>query len=404
MEYKGVYNADTNTPALADGAGNADTAIGDVYRVTVAGTQDLGSGNISFAVGDYVILNDAKIWEKAVTSEIVGGVSSVNGAVGDVVLDSVDLDHTQATPANWTVADESSIAAHLDELASRTVAVEAWDSDDISEGSSNLYFTEARVLANLLTGYSSTGSTLAATDSVLVSLQKLDAELELKVTTAEAAAAAPVQSVNGETGTVVLDSDDIAEGSSNLYFTEARAKSAAVADSITDGVTDVAPSQNAVFDALALKADESDLTLVEGRIDTLEADSGNSFNSGVAGEAFAADEIYLVRRAKNGETAGRYYKAQANSAINSRVVGIVIGSDQVAGDAIRVYKLGEVALGSSDSAFPAADINLIVYLSQTSAGKWTLAPTDASGDFIKEVGFVANTNLLEFQPGFGFEA
>ena len=86
-----------------------------------------------------------------------------------------------------------------------------------------------------------------------------------------------VQSVNSQTGVVVLDTDDISEGTnkyyssalfdtdfsgkdtddlsegSNLYFTDARAKSAAVADSITDAVTDVAPSQNAVFDALAGK-------------------------------------------------------------------------------------------------------------------------------------------------------
>lgn len=34
--------------------------------------------------------------------------------------------------------------------------------------------------------------------------------------------AAPVDSVNGETGTVVLDTDDISEGSSNLYYTDAR--------------------------------------------------------------------------------------------------------------------------------------------------------------------------------------
>jgi hypothetical protein len=404
MEYKGVYNADTNTPALADGAGNADTAIGDVYRVTVAGTQDLGSGNISFAVGDYVILNDAKIWEKAVTSEIVGGVSSVNGAVGDVVLDSADLDHTQATPANWTVADEASIAAHLDELASRMVAVEDWDSDDISEGSSNLYFTEARVLANLLTGYSSTGTTLAATDAVLEAFQKLDAELELKVTTAEAAAAAPVQSVNTQTGAVVLDSDNIDEGSSNLYFTEARAKSAAVADSITDGVTDVAPSQNAVFDALALKADQSDLDLAEVRLDELESDSGAVFDIGVAGESFAAGEIYIVRRAKVGETAGRFYKGLADSAVNARIVGIVVGEGQAAGDQIRVFKLNAATLETNDTLFTSSDLNAIVYLSQTVAGKWTLSPTDASGDYIKEIGFVGDVDTLEFQPGFGFEA
>lgn len=67
--------------------------------------------------------------------------------------------------------------------------------------------------------------------------------------------ASPVLSVNGQTGAVTLVTDDIAEDGSpvNLWFTDARAKAAAVADSITDGITDVAPSQNAVFDALALK-------------------------------------------------------------------------------------------------------------------------------------------------------
>lgn len=51
--------------------------------------------------------------------------------------------------------------------------------------------------------------------------------------------------------------DGISEGSTNLYFTDARARAAAVADAIADGVLDVAPSQNAVRDALALKLDDS---------------------------------------------------------------------------------------------------------------------------------------------------
>lgn len=41
---------------------------------------------------------------------------------------------------------------------------------------------------------------------------------------------------------------------SNITDFNASARSAAVADAITDGVTNIAPSQNAVFDALALKA------------------------------------------------------------------------------------------------------------------------------------------------------
>jgi hypothetical protein len=64
-----------------------------------------------------------------------------------------------------------------------------------------------------------------------------------------------VSSVNTKTGAVVLVTDDIAEDGSpvNLWFTNARAKAAAVSDeayslSTWNGVTDVAPSKNAVRD------------------------------------------------------------------------------------------------------------------------------------------------------------
>lgn len=51
--------------------------------------------------------------------------------------------------------------------------------------------------------------------------------------------------------------DAVPEGAANLYFTDARARAAAVQDTIVDGVTDRAPSQNAVADALAGKANST---------------------------------------------------------------------------------------------------------------------------------------------------
>lgn len=54
-------------------------------------------------------------------------------------------------------------------------------------------------------------------------------------------------------GTANGTTDNVPEGAANLYHTTARARAAAVSDAIEDGVTDVAPSQNAVFDALAGK-------------------------------------------------------------------------------------------------------------------------------------------------------
>jgi len=74
-----------------------------------------------------------------------------------------------------------------------------------------------------------------------------------------------VDSVNGQTGVVVLDSDDISEGATNLYFTDTRALGA-IPDATTSvkGIaklytslgtnTDGAVDQNTVNSALALKA------------------------------------------------------------------------------------------------------------------------------------------------------
>ncbi len=58
VEFKGYWNASTNTPALADGTGTK----GDMYYVDVAGIRDLGSGTQRFYVGDRV-LYDGSIWK-----------------------------------------------------------------------------------------------------------------------------------------------------------------------------------------------------------------------------------------------------------------------------------------------------------------------------------------------------
>jgi hypothetical protein len=82
-EYLGAWNASTNTPTLADGTGTN----GDFYRVSVGGTQDLGSGNVTFAAGDIVIYNGT-IWQDIPSEDLV---QSVNGFQGVVVLTTSDI-------------------------------------------------------------------------------------------------------------------------------------------------------------------------------------------------------------------------------------------------------------------------------------------------------------------------
>ena len=70
MEYKGTWNAATNTPTLANGTGDT----GDVYICNAAGTVNFGAGPITFAVGAYVVYSGT-IWQRS--SGAVGTVTSV---------------------------------------------------------------------------------------------------------------------------------------------------------------------------------------------------------------------------------------------------------------------------------------------------------------------------------------
>jgi hypothetical protein len=62
-------------------------------------------------------------WSGSVYVEISPApVTSVNGQTNAVVLDSDDINNQQAVPAYWDIADNSTIKAHLDELAARREA------------------------------------------------------------------------------------------------------------------------------------------------------------------------------------------------------------------------------------------------------------------------------------------
>lgn len=229
--YKGTWNASTNTPALS----NSDTGVtGNLYRISVAGTQDFGAGPISFDLGDSVV-NNGTVWEKWDHSD---QVLSVNGQTGAVVLGT----------------------------------------DEVAEGVTNLYFTDTRAkTAAVVNSTAGSQTDQAASVSAMKSYvtNSLDTQLanyiekpagptDGQVLTydsgtgewvAETPAAAPVTSVNGQTGVVVLDTDDVSEGSTNLYFTDSRAKTAAVVNSMAGTETDQAPSVSSVKSYVATEID-----------------------------------------------------------------------------------------------------------------------------------------------------
>ena len=166
--YEGTWNASTNTPTIVSSVGSK----GDYYIVATAGSTNI-NGITSWSVGDWIIFNGAT-WDKVDNTD---AVSSVNGYTGAVSLVTSDVPE-----------------------------------------SGSLYFTNARAIGSTLTGYTSGSGVVAATDTILQAIQKLNGNVSGLVT--------GVSSVFGRTGSVVAASGDytttqVTEGT-NLYYTEAR--------------------------------------------------------------------------------------------------------------------------------------------------------------------------------------
>ena len=80
--YKGTWNASTNTPVLASGVGTK----GDYYVVSVAGTTNL-NGVTDWQINDWAVFNGS-VWEKIDNTDLV---VSVNGQTGVVVLNAANV-------------------------------------------------------------------------------------------------------------------------------------------------------------------------------------------------------------------------------------------------------------------------------------------------------------------------
>jgi hypothetical protein len=82
VSYQGVWNATTNSPAIASGVGTK----GHYYVTTVAGSTNI-DGITDWKVGDWIIFNGTT-WDKVDNTD---AVSSVNGYVGAVSLTTNDI-------------------------------------------------------------------------------------------------------------------------------------------------------------------------------------------------------------------------------------------------------------------------------------------------------------------------
>lgn len=106
--------------------------------------------------------------------------------------------------------------------------------DALTEGSTNLYYTEARVTANTAVAANTAKNTYPTADSSKLAGVEAGAEVNVQsdwnaisgdsfiVNKPSIPPVAPVDSVNSQTGAVVLNTSHIAENVANLYYTDVR--------------------------------------------------------------------------------------------------------------------------------------------------------------------------------------
>ena len=150
---------------------------------------------------------------------VEGSTATVNGydllkkstADENYIIDLVGGTGTSANTANTLVKRDANgnfsagtITADLTGDVTGTVSsLSNHDTDDLAEGSSNQYFTDARAkssAADLLTNANLTNITITGTGNGLT--------------------------ITAENGVADSDTDDLAEGTTNLYFTNTRARNA----------------------------------------------------------------------------------------------------------------------------------------------------------------------------------
>ena len=143
MEFKGTWDASNNTPTLVDGTGDT----GDFYVVSVAGTQDLGSGEIKFLddTGDFYVVsvagtqnlgsgeikfleNDRVIYSEGVWSKLSAGdvrtINTIQPTDGNITLtgDNINISASDTTKVSTKVTSHINATSEVHGATSEATA------------------------------------------------------------------------------------------------------------------------------------------------------------------------------------------------------------------------------------------------------------------------------------------
>lgn len=281
----------TNITTLQSGDKIPVGRSGNNQPLVIQGSQILGiAANLAAHEAD--LDNPHEVTKTQVGLGNVDNTSDVNKPISSATQTALD---TKANKASITGATKTKITYNNDGII--TGGDDA-TTTDIAEGD-NLYFTDARARTAAVENAINSGTTNKAPseDAVFTAL------------------AGKQPSLGFTPENVANKATDFSTANNTLYPSVQAAKTytdGKVADAINDGVTNIAPSQNAVFDALALKAPLASPTFTG--VPTVPTASAGTNTTQVASTAYA---LAAAQTASSGTNTKTYYVATTGNDSNN---------------------------------------------------------------------------------------
>ena len=365
--------AQTITAASVTGL-SAPTSGSDAANKTYVDTKlPLAGGTLT---GDLTIETQTKYKDSTTNYVTIKAPSSVTSY-------SLTLPAAKATVAGQVLASDTSgvtswvtfPSAPVLSVNTKTGAV-VLGSDDIAEGSTNLYFTQARSIGSALTGFAVGANTaVTATDTVLSGFGKVQAQIAAREPALAAGTAG--QYYKGDKTWATLDTSAVAENG-NLYFTNARVLGLALtgftstnsAISATDTIVDAfgkAQGQiSAQATSLAGKADTTNIaqTITAASVTGLSAPTAGSDAANktyvdsklpLAGGTLTGD-LVLNTQAQFRDSTTNYVTIKAPSSVTSYTLTLPAAKATVAGQVLASDTSGVTSWVTIPSA-PVSSVN-----------------------------------------------
>jgi hypothetical protein len=360
----------TNVSSVADIASRdaLTPASGDVAIVTDDTGGSIGSGNASY-------IYDGAAWQLLKSGD---SVLSVNGEVGAITLNPDHLDDA-------ATAHKFASQAQLDKVDFLTITA-ARDIDAIVSADGSI------------SSHSDVDPALAPTDGQVLKYNFLNSQFEAADESGGAAQLSELSDVdaamapsdgqflkysgtNTQFESVTVSSDDISEGVTNFYFTDAKAEAAILSGHVAsgDGTNTVANT-----DSIGVAIEKLDGAVIdhESRVSALE---GLERESLVLGEATSANTVVYVK-----EGNGDLFIADKDLPMSRQEIAMIYFDDVGGpGGAINVIKPGQVIplAGTKGNFGYLGDNGAIV----------TSAPVGAGEDVVV-LGYWKSTSEFVFKP------